>query len=372
MLDELKLIPIALRDFALPVPRTGSIEVHSGYGRAAAEGREIHSRAQKKRTKSDPEYEAEVTLSRSFDRDRYRFRIDGRMDGIYRHNPPKIEEIKTSFNIQELAHRLASDQMAHPYCLQLLTYGYFYWLEHRVIPILSYHLVSTRTRESFDLELAFDIPAYENWLGIRLDELVLDAKRAEMRSRHRRKIATAFPFPFKGPRPGQIELIHTIEAGVRDGNPMLVQAPTGLGKTVGVLYPVLKEALSRGQKVVYITPKNSQHAIAEDAITRFQDAGAKLKSLTITAKGKICFKNEPLCNPDYCEYARDYYTKVYRHGILDMLANKRKLKAPLFRKFGEAYEVCPFELQFPTEHRKPISLFAIIIMCLHHALPSAE
>ena len=136
MLDKLKVIPIALRDFALPVPRTGSIEVHSGYGRAAAEGREIHSRAQKKRTKSDPEYEAEVTLSRSFDRDRYRFRIDGRMDGIYRHNPPKIEEIKTSFNIQELAHRLASDQMAHPYCLQLLTYGYFYWLEHRVIPTI--------------------------------------------------------------------------------------------------------------------------------------------------------------------------------------------------------------------------------------------
>jgi DNA excision repair protein ERCC-2 len=346
MLDELKLIPIALRDFALPVPRTGSIEVHSGYGRAAAEGREIHIRAQKKRTKSDPEYEAEVTLSRSFDRDRYRFRIDGRMDGIYRHDPPKIEEIKTSFNIHELAHRLAGDQMAHPYCLQLLTYGYFYWLEHLVIPVLSYHLVSTRTRESLDLELAFDIPAYENWLGIRLDELVLDAKRAEKRSRHRRKIATAFPFPFKVPRPCQIELIHTIEAGVRDGNPMLVQAPTGLGKTVGVLYPVLKEALSRGQKVVYITPKNSQHTIAEDAITRFQDVGAKLKSLTITAKGKICFKNEPLCNPDYCEYARDYYTKVYKHGILDMLAKKRKLKAPLFRKFGKAYEVCPFELQF--------------------------
>jgi DNA excision repair protein ERCC-2 len=346
MIDKLKLIPIALRDFALPVPRRGSIEVHSGYGRAAAEGREIHIRAQKKRVKSDPAYKAEVTISRSFDRDRYRFRIDGRMDGIFRHDPPKIEEIKTSFNVRELANRLTGDQMAHPYYLQLMTYGYFYWLEHGVIPVLSFHLVSTRTRDSFDLELAIDLPAYENWFEFRLDELVLDARKAGKRSRHRRKIATAFPFPFEGPRPGQIELMQTIEAGVQDGNPMLIQAPTGLGKTVGVLYPVLKEALNRGQKVVYLTPKNSQHAVAEDAIKRFQDAGATLKSLTITAKGKICFKNEPLCNPDYCEYAREYYTKVFKHGILDMLAHKRKLTAQVFRKLGETYEVCPFELQF--------------------------
>ncbi len=140
--------------------------------------------------------------------------------------------------------------------------------------------------------------------------------------------------------------MHSIEQGMQDGSPMLIQAPTGLGKTVGVLYPVLKEALSRGQKVVYVTPKNSQHAVAEDAVMRFFDAGAKLKSLTISAKSRICFKNEPLCNPDYCEYARDYYAKVFEHGILDMLAKKRKLKARVFRELGEEYQVCPFELQF--------------------------
>ncbi len=346
MLDERKLIPVALRDFALPIPRTGSIEAHSGYGRAAVEGRETHVRVQKKRAKSDPAYQAEVLISRTFDREGYRFRVDGRMDGIFRHDPLKIEEIKTSFNIRELARRLTADGMAHPYVLQLLTYGYFTWLEHQVLPVLNFHLVSTRTRESFDLELAFDVPAYEKWIELRLDELVLEAAKAEKRSRRRRKIAIAFPFPFERPRLGQIGLMQTIEEGMEEGNPMLIQAPTGLGKTAGVLYPVLKEALGRGQKVVYVTPKNSQHAVAEDAVTRFHDAGAKLKSLTITAKGKICFKNEPLCNPDFCEYARDYYTKVDKHGILDMLAKKRKLKARLFRDLGEEYQVCPFELQF--------------------------
>jgi DNA excision repair protein ERCC-2 len=346
MIDQPKLIPIALRDFALPVPRTGSIEVHSGYGRAAVEGQEIHIRVQKKRAKTDPAYEAEVLVRRVFDRDGYLFQIDGRMDGIFRHDPPKIEEIKTSFNIRELARRLAGNATAHPYCLQLLTYGYFFRLENQVLPRLSFHLVSTRTREAFDLEIEFDLSAYENWMELRFNELVLEVRKAEKRARKRRLIAAAFSFPFEKPRPGQIELMHSIEQGMRDKSPMLIQAPTGLGKTVGVLYPVLKEALGRGQKVVYITPKNSQHAVAEDAVTRFHDVGAKLKSLTITAKSRICFKNEPLCNPDYCEYARDYYTKVFEHGILDLLAKKRKLKAQVFRELGEEYQVCPFELQF--------------------------
>jgi DNA excision repair protein ERCC-2 len=91
-----KLIPVAISAFALPVPRTGSIEAHSGFGRAALEGQEIHVRVQKKRAKSDPSYEAEVGLSRSFEREGYWFRIDGRMDGIFRTDPPRIEEIKTA------------------------------------------------------------------------------------------------------------------------------------------------------------------------------------------------------------------------------------------------------------------------------------
>ena len=186
MTRELKLIPVALRDFALPVPRTGSIEAHSGYGRAAAEGQEIHVRVQKKRLKSDPSYESEVRVSRSFDREGYRFRIDGRMDGIFRREPPKIEEIKAGFNIRELGRQLSESPTGHPYCLQLLTYGYFHWLEHKVVPTLFFHLVSTRSGESLDLEQPLELLAYEKWLELRLDELVLEAKKAEKRTARRR------------------------------------------------------------------------------------------------------------------------------------------------------------------------------------------
>jgi len=342
----MKQVTVALRDFAVPVPRTGSIEAYSGYGHAAADGQDIHIRVQRKRAKSDPSYEPEVSIGRSFDRDGYRFQIDGRMDGIFRQALPKIEEIKTAFNIRELARRLVDDPLNHPYCLQLLTYGYFYWLDHGVIPTLTFHLVSSRSGKSLNLEHALDLAAYEQWLEMRLDELVLEVKKAEKRAARRRKVAACLAFPYENPRPGQSELIDTIEQGMSERSRMLIQAPTGMGKTVGVLYPVLKEALSRGQNVVYVTPKNSQHSVAEDAITRFQEAGANLRSLSITAKGKICFKNEPLCDPQYCEYARDYYTKVREYGLLDILAKKKKLKTRVFRDLGEEYHVCPFELQF--------------------------
>jgi DNA excision repair protein ERCC-2 len=338
-------IIIAIGEFALPVPRCGSLEAHSGYGRSTSDGQEIHVRVQKKRAKADPSYQAEVQVSRLLERGGFEFRVSGRMDGIFRHDIPTIEEIKTCFNAHELKRRLAGPPMDHPYCLQLLTYGYFYFLEHGILPRLTFHLVSSRNGQSEDLGLHLDPQQYETWLGLRLDELATEARLAQKRAARRKKIAGDFAFPFERPRAGQIELMREIGEGMAQGRPMLIQAPTGLGKTVGVLHPVLKEALERGQTVVYVTPKNSQHAVAEDAVERFRDTGAKLRSLSITAKGKICLKNEPICTPEYCEYARDYYGKLARDGVVELLAKKRKLKARIFRELGEQYQVCPFELQ---------------------------
>ncbi len=343
-----KLVRLSIRDFAMPAPRTGSIDSYSGYRSSTLEGIEIHQAVQKKRAEEDPEYEAEVSLSHTFERGGYQFQVEGRIDGLFRNEHPRIEEIKSTFNIRELRKVLEEADANHPYSLQLLTYGFFYGLTEKKTPSLSFHLVSTRNREAIDFPLKFDVEKYEAWLERRLDELVLDAQNAEKRTERRQKISEKFPFPFEKPRRGQIELIAMIEAGMAENQKMLVQAPTGLGKTVGVLYPVLKESLARGQRVVYLTPKNSQHSVAEDAVERFQDTGSALKSLTITAKGKMCFKAEPLCNPTYCEFARNYYDKVSENGLVEALAKKKKLSSRVFKTMGEKYEVCPYELQLET------------------------
>lgn len=340
-----KQVKLSIREFALPCPRTGSIDAYSGYGASSLEGIEIHQAIQAKRAAEHKNYESEVRLSRTFEREGYEFVIEGRMDGLFTGDTPRIEEIKSTFNTWELTKALQGSGERHPYGLQLLTYGYFYLLEHGVTPDLCFHLVSTRNREASNLDFPFDRLAYETWLELRLQELVEEAIRAEKRTERRKKIQADFPFPFEKPRRGQVELIATIEEGMREKRRLLVQAPTGLGKTAGVLYPTLKEALGRGQRVVYVTPKNSQHSVAEDAVEKFQATGSALKSLTLTAKSKLCFKAEPLCNPNYCEYAKDYYDKVAEHDLLEKLGKKKKLSAKTFREMGEKYQVCPFELQ---------------------------
>jgi DNA excision repair protein ERCC-2 len=341
---------LSVTEFALPCPRKGSIDIYSGFGRASALGIKLHQQIQAQRIKDFPGYQAEALISQPFVSGDFTFEVGGRMDGYFSGGTggggiPKIEEIKSNFNIFELMRRLKDAGADHPYCLQLRTYGYMHWLKNGEVPDLVLHLASTRNGESIDYSLNLEIKEYEAWLALRLAELEEEARVAQKRARRRRRAAEALTFPFSQPRPGQIDLIATIENGMRKNQPMLIQAPTGLGKTVGVLYPTMREALARGQKTVYITPKNSQHSVAEDALDRLREAGAKFKSMTLTAKSKMCFKAEPLCNPDYCEFARDHYTKLAANKVLEEVGKKRRLGARTFKTIAAKHEVCPFELQ---------------------------
>lgn len=340
----MKTIRLSVGDFAIPSPLTGSIEANSGLGGSKEEGMEIHQLFQAQRMEQVPGYRSEVIIKREFIHKDCHFTIEGRMDGFLDGDKPLIEEFKSTFNIWELAKHLRKYEQ-HPYCLQLMTYGYFHWLETGKKADLNLLLVSTRNHETIDLNLELDIEVYEAWMARRLEELYEEVLRAEKRAKRRKDLSTKLVFPFEKPRTGQIELIETLTKGFEDKKIMMLQAPTGLGKTIGVLYPSLKESLSRGQKVVYVTPKNSQHLVAEEALDKMETKGCSVKSLTITAKSKMCFKAEPLCNPEYCEYAKDFYDKMAQHDLKAQLAKKRKLTSRVFKTMGEKYQVCPFELQ---------------------------
>ncbi|MDB5036723.1 MAG: 2 domain protein [Bacteriovoracaceae bacterium] len=344
----MKKINLTVSEFALPAPRVGSIEPYSGFRSSSSEGIEIHQRIQSDRKKQYSSYRSEVLISQTFESSGFEFKMGGRIDGLFDEEVAKIEEIKSSFSAYELLKAIRDVDENHPYCWQVKTYGYFYWLQTKKLPILSLHLVSTRNRKSVDLNIDLDIYAYENWLQIRLSELVNEAKIAEKNAKRRKKVAKIDFFPFEEPRLGQMELIQTVEEGIKNKKPMMIQAPTGLGKTVGVLYPLLRESLERGQRLIYVTPKNSQHSVAEDAIDSFQEKGANIRAMTLTAKSKICMKSEVLCNPEFCEYAKNHYTKVAENNLLEQISKKRSLTSKTFKKFAEKFQVCPFELQLDS------------------------
>lgn len=396
----MKRIQLAVRDFALPVPRRGSIDVHSGYSYLPQSADEAHRQIQQKRGDADPDYQAEVKISHSFERGDFVFVVSGRIDGLIERsgNCPHLEEIKTAFNAKELYDKLVAEPQ-HPYRLQLLTYAYMYSLQNGMVPratlligsyadaedasagtdtrgstrrgeaslarstvsdALQLQLAGTRDARLagglLHLEVLLDVAAYERWLDHRLDELVLEAEQRERDKKRRKAISKALRFPFASPRSGQLELIDTIERSLVAGESLLVQAPTGLGKTAGVIFPLLRDALRRGQKLVYVTPKNSQHQVAQEAIQQLRESVGdnKLHAISLTAKSKLCFKGEPICNPEHCEFAKDYYEKVAKHRLVDKVAEHPDMNAELFTKLGEQYEVCPFELSVDSLHKADV------------------
>lgn len=346
----IKTVNISIRDFALPSPMTGSIEANSGYAqifggsdKLAGAGRDVHVRLQKARQKIHTTYKAEHKLAHKFEAGKYIFHVSGRADGFIDGVTPVLEEIKSAVNLRELVSKLQSEP-EHPYRLQLATYAYILYLERSVLPVTRFLLVGTSGGEAEELTVPFDAAAYENWLARRLQELEREVD-SEVKARQRRmELAERMTFPFAKPRPGQKELIEELTQDLVSHHEVLIQAPTGLGKTAAVMFPLLKDALSRGQKLIYVTPKNSQHIGAEDAISHLREVGTRLRSLTLNAKAKMCLKEEVICNPSYCQYAKDYYTKVSEHKLLEKAARLPGLTEATFKKMGERYQVCPFEL----------------------------
>lgn len=346
-------INIDIRNFALPSPLVGSIEGHSGFGGLPLNGQEIHQISQKKKEKSITGYTSEKHLSTSFKKDKFEFVVSGRADGFIDGTTPVIEEIKTSFEIESLEEKLIKNSN-HPYRWQLRTYGYIYYLQNGVIPTLRFDLISSRNFKSRLLEIDLDVEDYENWLSRRLEELSIVTKIKKKIYDNRLKTSLSMPFPFATPRPGQIDLVSTVEDNFNEGSMLLIEAPTGLGKTAGVLYPALKESLSRGQKTIFVTPKNSQHQIAEDAIKLMQNNGSKIRSLTITSKSKMCMKAEVICNPVYCEYAKDYYQKLATHDLVNIVGKSSRLTSKKLKELAETYTVCPFELSLEAIDRADV------------------
>ncbi len=341
-------IHLSVGEFALPIPRTGHIETHSGYGHLPPVGVTLHQILQHNRKSQDPAFQSEVPLQHIFFHQGFRIIVSGRMDGLTKGEPAHIEEFKTSYDAPGLIHRLQTSP-EHPYILQLLTYGYFFYLRENKIPRTTLTVVATQTLDETPIEVSLSVDAYKKWLHLRLAEIILERKQIHQFRIRGKTLAPEVEFPFKPMRTGQDALVAAVE-DLPVGGKLLVQAPTGLGKTIGISFPLLRSALASQTRIIYLTPKNSQHQIAEEAIDaiRSQDKnrGDKIKSITINAKHKMCLKEEPICNPEYCEFARDYYKKIAENSVAEKIKKfKGHTSSEKILKLANRFEVCPFELQ---------------------------
>ena len=76
-------------------------------------------------------------------------------------------------------------------------------------------------------------------------------------------------------------MMQEVIASIRDKTVLFVQAPTGIGKTMGTLYPAVKaQANHLTDRIFYLTQARSQRKIAEDTLADLESEGYKIRSLT--------------------------------------------------------------------------------------------
>ena len=91
-----------------------------------------------------------------------------------------------------------------------------------------------------------------------------------------------------------------------------------------------------------------------------RNKGLRLKSVTITAKEKICFCESAVCDAESCEYAKDYYGKV--KYALSAALEEEVLDRAAVEKYARLHNVCPFELSLD------LSLQCDVIICDYNYL----
>ena len=320
--------------------RSGDIDNRISRGlqlNAMQEGTRIHKKLQRAMGSS---YQAEVPLRLDVGTERYVLTIEGRADGIFEWDGMIcIDEIKGVYR--------DVDEMEAPvpvHLAQAKCYAYIHALQQALDPIgvqMTYCDLDTeqvrRFYESYpfaELEEWFDalMAEYQKWADFQYEwrqKSIASIKRME------------FPFDY---RPGQRELVADVYRTILRKKNLFIQAPTGTGKTVSVLFPAVRAVgEGYGEKIFYLTAKTVTATVAMDTFAQFRENGYRGKVVQITAKEKLCKCDKPECNPDACPYAKGHFDRV-NDAVFDLLGREDCFSREVLLEQADRYMVCPFEL----------------------------
>lgn len=334
-----KTIKISIRNLVEFIMRHGSIDNRYTSSIKAIEGIRGHQRVQKS---YGDNYTAEVPLKYKLTYEDLEIIVEGRADGILIEDDKTIiDEIKTT--TKDL---LLIDENTNPlHWAQAKCYGYIYSMQNELENIdiqITYYNIDTKStrilRQSYTLK---DLEEFFFWL---IDEYKSWAQLENDWVNKRNKSIKELKFPFENYRPGQRELAVRVYKSIIDSKKCFAQAPTGTGKTISTLFPAIK-AMGENEtsKIFYLTAKTITREVAQNTISLMRKKDLNLKSVTITAKEKICKMEEVNCNPEYCPYANGYFDRI-NNSLKDILAKYNDYSKENIEKISEEYMLCPFEL----------------------------
>lgn len=188
------------------------------------------------------------------------------------------------------------------------------------------------SRDVLSTFLADTLEAFAEWLQL------LQAQR-----RQRDDSLADLAFPYGEFRTGQRQVAELAYKCIDQAGELVIEAPTGIGKTAALLFPALKAlATQKHDKLIYTTAKGVGRRAAEDTLAHFAEAGFEGRALTMTAKDKICLSPGSACHPEDCPYAVGYYDKL--HAAMRAAMVKPALQRENLQAIGESLTICPYEL----------------------------
>ncbi|MDB5828590.1 MAG: ATP-dependent helicase, partial [Variovorax sp.] len=325
-------LTVSVKSLCAFAAKAGDLDLRFVPAPSAQEGIAGHHLVQSRR---GPGFQGEVSLSSTVGG----LQVRGRADG-FDADLGRVEEIKTfrgEFDAIKGNHRALHWAQARTYAAMLcekhsmagITVALVYLdIQSGDETVLEEH----RTRA--DLQAGFEALCgrYMAW--------------ALQEASHRNELAqnlASLAFPHAGFRPGQRELAEGVYRAAASGRCLIAQAPTGIGKTVATLFPLLKGwAAHRTDKLFFLTAKTSGRAVALDSLRVLRQGCATLRVVELAAREKVCEYPGRACNGDACPLAAGFYDRLpaaRSEAIGHVWLNRDAL-----RSVASTHRVCPYFL----------------------------
>ncbi len=332
---------ISVRELVEQVLRHGDLHSSFSNRKRALEGTLGHQTVQNQRGDN---YRREIQVSQKVTDNPLGITLEvhGRIDGVYKKDDDQfvVEEIKTTY--KDLDSLNPEEDGLH--FSQARVYAFLFSeqfdLETVQVDLTYFHIKETKTKTFSHQYTQKDLKKYfDHLVDCYLESIRELYEWRDIRDQSIRQLE----FPFLNYRNGQRSFMEEVYGAICGGINLFAQAPTGLGKTISVLFPTIK-ALAEGicTRIFYLTARTTTREAPEQALEYMREKGLRLKSIVITAKEKTCLKDEMICSPDHCEYLFNYFGKI--KAAIHEIYGYDSFNKSRIEECARKHKVCPFEL----------------------------
>jgi Rad3-related DNA helicase len=334
MKQQLLSYRVAVRALCEFTAKVGDLDLRFTPSPTAQEGMAGHAMVVSRR---GADYQAELPLSGEYQG----LQVRGRADGFDPFNN-RLEEIKTHRgDIKRIPenHRLL-------HWAQVKVYGWLLCQERELAEIdLAVVYFNVLTQHETAFHQSFAAEELREFFELKCSRFIAWAEHERAHRELRNQALESLRFPHAQFRSGQRQLAEAVYRAARDGHCLMAQATTGIGKTLGTLFPQLK-AFPEQQldRLFFLTAKTPGRRLALDALAtlRSQEPAMPLRVLEHVARDKACEHRDKACHGDSCPLAKGFYDRLpaAREAALARLW----LDQQSVREVALAHRICPYYL----------------------------